>query len=196
MGVRFLLGFRRRYYKAELQFCNKLKVKSLPFEIVLERHNQLNNSNFKSEIWFINLLNKIDSNIDLNINCHRNYPVLNRYFADFFFNKINTVIEIDGKSHDFSKEYDDKRDELFRKRKFKVIRIKHGDLITAEKIIYNLIIEHQIKTKKKIKSSRQKQKILKNKKSSLGRAKSRFYWNKIKKIQNNMDQMMLNALKK
>ena len=184
MGVRFLHSFRKRYYKDEMYFCNKFALRALPFDLITERHKKLNDSNFRSELWFIGLLKTISIKID----CHRNYPILNRYFADFFFNKINVVVEIDGKSHDDSKEYDDKRDAVFAKRNLKVIRVKFGDLIAAEKAIIEIISLNKNKNETKIKL------IKSNKKVQLKKHKNKYWKRKQEKIQKEMDRMILATL--
>ena len=190
MGIRYLDSFRKRYYLSESYFCKIHNVKALPFEVVLKRINDLNKSNFKSEMWFIKLM----AGITLNIDCRRNFPILNRFFADFFFPKINLAIEVDGKSHNDSKEYDEKRDELFKKRSIKVIRIRYGDLKKAHEAIELIIDLHSTqnkKIKKKVKNSKHN---LKNK--IISRNKAKYWYMRNKKIQENMERMMLAALKK
>lgn len=123
MSVELIESFRNRYYIDELRSCRLLNIKPLELDVIRIRHKRLNNSNFKSELWFIEYLKKID----LNFKCYRNYPILNRFFADFYIKEINTVIEIDGKSHETSQEYDLIRDKIFNRKCLKVIRIKYLD---------------------------------------------------------------------
>lgn len=177
MGVRFINKFRKRNYDSEIHWNNFLNIKPLPFKIVVKRFNDLNNCNFKSELWFMNFLNLKGLRKPLEV--RRNFPILNRFFADFFILDLNVVIEIDGKSHDDSKEYDDKRDKLFESRNLKIYRIKYLDEITAKKVIKEL---------NEIISEKQK-KIIKNKSN-----KKKFYKKRNNLVQSEMNKMMLAAL--
>lgn len=194
LGIIYSDTFRKRYYRAENYFCYKYKVIPLPYEKLKERSASLNNSNFKSETWFCSLLSKVKTNID----CKRNFPILNRYFADFYFSKINLVIEIDGKSHDLSKDYDEKRDLLFSKRKLRVIRIRYGDLKKAEDVIDQIVTEHKSGPRHKIsKSSCNKiGKVNKEKLKNLSSKKAKYWYQRNKKVQESMNSMMLAALNK
>lgn len=198
LGVKFVSSFRKRYYVSENYFCKKQGVKPLPFDVISKRIDELNGKNFSSEIWFINLLRGIDGNIF----CKRNFPVLNRFFADFLFSNINLVVEIDGKSHENSKDYDDRRDFLFKNRGLKVIRIKYGDLKKAQETVDKIVNLHKRpskKTKKKSKNRKNKNKANKTddvKIIIMKKHKAKFYWLKKKKIHEHMNELMLAALKK
>lgn len=130
MGVELIESFRNRYYIDELRFCKLLNIRPLELDEIRRRNKRLNASNFKSELWFIEFL----KTIDLNFVCYRNYPILNRFFADFYIKEINTVIEIDGRSHDNSQEYDLMRDKIFSRKCLKVIRIKYLDEEEAKRV--------------------------------------------------------------
>lgn len=168
--------FRLRYWHDENRRASKLGVNSLPLDTIKERSNKHNENNYKSERWFINLLNNRFNNDKYNFKIHRNYCILNRYFADFFIIELDLAIEIDGTSHDNykSKLYDNKRDNLFYKRGITVFRIKAYDELAAnivmreiekslDKLYYNInrqkIKEEAInkkrsnKIKRKIKAS-------------------------------------------
>lgn len=134
MRVKLIESFRVRYYEDEMYYCKLLNIESLELDELSLRNYKLNKSNFKSELWFIEHLKCLD----LNLVCHRNYPVLNRYFADFYFPDLNVVIEIDGKSHENSKDYDNRRDKLFFNRGLNVIRIKYLDEVKANETVSKL----------------------------------------------------------
>lgn len=192
LGIRYLYSFRKRYYSSELYFCRKFKINPLSFDSIIERSRSLNEANFKSELWFIQFLNDVVFTID----CKRNFPILNRFFADFFFDKIGLVVEIDGKSHDYSKEYDRKRDELFKERHLRVIRIRYGDSEKAKETIDYIISEvlSRNNNKKKFKKKDVSTKINKNRKHIPGKGK--YIYLRRKAIQEQMNEMMLKALKK
>lgn len=49
--------------------------------------------------------------------------IIGNYIVDFYVKSLGIVIEIDGSSHDFKEEYDDKRVEFLESLDLKVIRI-------------------------------------------------------------------------
>lgn len=126
MGIRYINSFRQRYYEDELVWNSKLHIKALDYKFINEKHIDLNKRNYSSELWFMKLFSFKDVYTKLEV--RRNFPILNRYFADFYFPLLSVVIEIDGKSHDDSKEYDEMRDKRFNKRGLVVFRIKYGDV--------------------------------------------------------------------
>jgi len=103
----------------------------LKYEQLASIRKTLNNRLYPSEKWFENelKLNRIKGFL-------RNWPVANRFFADFFFPAANIVIEIDGKEHD--KFVDQRRDHIFRQVGLNVFRIKHNDFEKLNKVIFNL----------------------------------------------------------
>lgn len=78
---------------------------------------RLNAYEFSSEMWFEGHLKtaKIKGYV-------RNWPIGNRFFADFYFPRANLVVEIDGREH--NKEMDLRRDQIFQALKIKTIRVK------------------------------------------------------------------------
>lgn len=50
------------------------------------------------------------------------------YILDFYCFKARLIIELDGKSHDFQKEYDADRDKFFKELKYETLRIKNADV--------------------------------------------------------------------
>lgn len=67
----------------------------------------------------------------------RNFPVLNRFFADFYFPHSNIVVEIDGNSHrdPVQREKDRTKDEALRRFGYRVFRIWASDTDGMRKII-------------------------------------------------------------
>lgn len=56
------------------------------------------------------------------------------FFADFFFEEKNLIIELDGSQHLQTKEKDAVRDLLFLQRGIRTIRISHKEFISKEKL--------------------------------------------------------------
>jgi very-short-patch-repair endonuclease len=103
----------------------------LKYEQLASIRKTLNNRLYPSEKWFENelKLNRIKGFL-------RNWPIANRFFADFFFPAANIVVEIDGKEHD--KLVDQRRDSIFRQMGLRVYRIKHNDIYRLQRVIADL----------------------------------------------------------
>jgi len=52
------------------------------------------------------------------------------YIADFYCFKARLIIEIDGKPHEFQKEYDTNRDKFFKDLKYQTLRVKNDEIHT------------------------------------------------------------------
>lgn len=69
------------------------------------------------------------------------------YIADFLCKQHRLIIEVDGKSHDDKKEYDEKRDTFLNEHGYSVLRIKNEDVCNdiddVLKKIYNSIYSQQ-----------------------------------------------------
>ncbi len=50
------------------------------------------------------------------------------FIADFYCAEKRLIIEVDGKIHDFQKDYDERRDEILSNAGLKVLRIKNEEL--------------------------------------------------------------------
>jgi len=165
--------FRKRNYNQNKIKCLGLGIKSLPYQVLLQTRAKLNNSNFKSELWFIELLKK---HITFEVTLYRNFPVLNRFYLDFLFKEVNIGIEIDGASHFGKEEYDKKRDELLKKAGYLIYRINHNDECSAMEIIY-IINQHISKTIKKVIERNKTEKIIISRK----RKEKRYFKSEVKK---------------
>ncbi|MBX3018012.1 MAG: DUF559 domain-containing protein [Bdellovibrionaceae bacterium] len=115
-------AMRREFRKAE-----KVGLVPHPIELLRQRCNKLNHSNFPSERWFMTAAEKHFATFPVRVRCSRNHPALGVFFIDFFFRRGRLAIEIDGRSHDGKKEHDEWRDGLLTRAGNRVIRIKHGD---------------------------------------------------------------------
>jgi leucyl-tRNA synthetase len=62
------------------------------------------------------------------------------FIADFYCSEKKLVIELDGKIHDFQKEYDEFRSSILRDLGLKVLRIKNEELENL-KVVLRKIIE-------------------------------------------------------
>lgn len=99
-------------------------LESLNIHLLKKTRKRLNQSSFHSEVWFTNLLDNLEVHTGLRVKCRTNYPILNRYFADFYFKDLQLVVEIDGKSHEGKEAYDRLRDERIIKAGLKIFRIR------------------------------------------------------------------------
>ena len=94
-------------------------------------------------------LNGLKFNRQFPIVYGRNFDGTSHFFiADFYCHEKKLVIELDGKIHDFQKEYDKERDSILNKLGLNVIRIKNEELENIskvlEKIRNQLITSHSI----------------------------------------------------
>lgn len=120
------------YAEKHFEFITKTKRvfywPPLKYEQLETIRYRLNKSDFPSEKWFQNQLiqRKIKGFL-------RNWPIANRFFADFYFPRANLIVEIDGKEH--TKDQDKKRDRIFRLCGFSVLRIPHLDHVKLREVI-------------------------------------------------------------
>lgn len=63
---------------------------------------------------------------------------MRRFFGDFVWRSKKLVVEIDGKSHNKQKDYDEDRDEFLEKAGFRIIRINHGDRPKMHAVLFQL----------------------------------------------------------
>ncbi len=64
---------------------------------------------------------------------HNNRPYY--FIADFYCAQKKLVVELDGKIHDFQKEYDQHRDEILKSLGLNVLRIKNAELRDVEAVL-------------------------------------------------------------
>ena len=65
----------------------------------------------------------------------------NRYFyiADFYCAELKLVVEVDGKIHDFQKEYDYQRDFVMNKLGLTVLRIRNEELTDIDRVLEKIL---------------------------------------------------------
>ncbi len=95
------------YRRNKCKFTKKLRRKMTPTESLL--WEELRNRRFK------------------NIKFRRQVNI-GPYIADFLCKQHRLIVEIDGKSHDNRKEYDQNRDEFLRELNYSVLRIKNEEV--------------------------------------------------------------------
>lgn len=61
------------------------------------------------------------------------------YIADFYCAELKLVIEVDGKIHEFQKEYDYQRDLVLNGLGFKVLRLKNEELNDMEGVLERIL---------------------------------------------------------
>lgn len=66
---------------------------------------------------------------------------INFFIADFYCAEKKLVIELDGKIHDFQRNYDQQRDLVLRKKGLKIIRFKNKELENM-KTVRGKILNH------------------------------------------------------
>ena len=57
------------------------------------------------------------------------------FIADFYCAEKKLVIEVDGKIHDFQKDYDERRDEILTNMGLKVIRFKNKEVKFTNRVL-------------------------------------------------------------
>ena len=65
---------------------------------------------------------------------NRNDKNLSFYIPDFYCAEHKLVVEIDGKVHDYQKEYDEQRTIIINEMGIRVVRIKNDELSDIEKV--------------------------------------------------------------
>jgi very-short-patch-repair endonuclease len=59
----------------------------------------------------------------------RRQQIIDGFIADFYCNKLNLVIEIDGGIHEAQKDYDELRDRIINDKGINIMRFKNEDVI-------------------------------------------------------------------
>ena len=121
---------------------------NLNSRIVRNRVNELKKKATKSELLFIAKLKYYS--IKYEFQKPLSYGI-SFYIADFFISDYNIIVEIDGSSHNSDKQkiIDERKDNFYRSKGYKVLRIKNEDVDT-----YNT---KSLKTFKGSLSSKQKE---------------------------------------
>ena len=110
---------------------NEIKIEfkpilNLPYNSKLkERAKALRNAeNLPEVLFWIQVTKKRFHQIDFD-----RQRIIGNYIVDFYIKKLGLVIEIDGASHDFDSDYDEKRENYLISLGLKVYRITVGDVM-------------------------------------------------------------------
>ena len=57
------------------------------------------------------------------------------FIADFYCAEKKLVVELDGKIHDFQKDYDERRDEILSNMGLKVLKVKNPEIKNVTKVL-------------------------------------------------------------
>lgn len=57
------------------------------------------------------------------------------FIADFYCSEKKLVIEVDGKIHEFQKDYDERRDEILTNAGLRVLRLKNEELTNVSLVL-------------------------------------------------------------
>ena len=60
------------------------------------------------------------------------------FVADFYCAEKSLVVELDGKIHEFQKDYDENRDQILNNMGLRVVRIKNEELHNMEQVLENI----------------------------------------------------------
>ena len=70
------------------------------------------------------------------------YDVINNkplfFVPDFYCASKKVIIEVDGKIHDFQKDYDERREEILTNMGLRVMRIKNEEIRNINKVLKNI----------------------------------------------------------
>ncbi len=105
--------------------------------ISIARELRKNQTDTEKKFWRIVRNRKFDGKKFL-----RQYPLIYKnfngnlsfYIGDFYCAEYKLVIELDGKVHDFQKDYDEQRDLIIQEMGIKVLRINNEELEDINKI--------------------------------------------------------------
>jgi len=61
------------------------------------------------------------------------------FVADFYCAKSKLIVELDGRIHDFQKEYDQNRDLILRDLGMRVVRIENNELIDSGRVLSKIL---------------------------------------------------------
>lgn len=116
-------------------------IENLPYNSSLKERAKANRKagNFAEVIFWKQVHKKAFWSIDFD-----RQRVIGNYIVDFYVKTLGLVVEIDGNSHDFKEEYDEKRESFLKSLKLRVyrvsdMRIKH-DLDNVMKELEDYII--------------------------------------------------------
>ncbi len=106
--------------------------KQKPLNFIGDFQGYLNEQNYKSEQWFITFL-QAQPTIP---NPERNKPI-GPYYADFCWEKLKLIVEIDGNYHysDEQQEKDQRREQSLKELGYRVLRLDYNHNHQAREVI-------------------------------------------------------------
>ena len=114
--INHILYIQTMFERSIIELCRQLRKNQTPSELLLwQKLRSRNFSGFKFR---------------------RQHPVIYQsiqgrrsfFIPDFYCSEAKLVIEVDGKIHDFQKDYDENRDRILEELGLRTIRIKNEDL--------------------------------------------------------------------
>ncbi|MBD3244658.1 MAG: DUF559 domain-containing protein [Candidatus Moranbacteria bacterium] len=127
-----------------------MKIKFIPkYNSNLVRESRLmrkNQTKAEKEIW-----GKVLSRKQTGYKFRRQKPI-NRFIVDFYCKQLLLIIEIDGKDHEYKKDYDKEREAYLKKMGFEIIRYTNEEIIdNLKEIKENLYDKLKLREKELLK---------------------------------------------
>lgn len=54
---------------------------------------------------------------------------ISSYFVDFLCRELKLIVELDGESHDYTVQYDSRRDDYYRSQDYLILRFSNADVM-------------------------------------------------------------------
>jgi very-short-patch-repair endonuclease len=104
-----------------------MKSNYIPYNLELTKKAQMNRRRltFAEKIFWFGVLKQSPFN---QYKFTKQKPLLN-YIVDFYCSSLRLVIEIDGDTHEFQREYDEVRTDVLKKHGLRVIRYENEEVI-------------------------------------------------------------------
>ena len=122
-------------------YRRKIEVLPKNKELLLRARSLRNWYNLSEVIFWKQVRNKEFHSIDFD-----RQRIIGNYIVDFYVKSLGLVIEIDGSSHDFKEEYDEKRNEFLKSLDLKIIHISDfrikNDLANVMLELENYIVDN------------------------------------------------------
>lgn len=121
----------------------KRKIEALPKnkELLLKARSLRKGYNLSEVLFWKQVRNRTFHGLDFD-----RQRIIGNYIVDFYVKSLGIVVEIDGSSHDFKEEYDDKRIEFLESLDLKVIRIAdsrvRSDIANVMKELEDYIVDN------------------------------------------------------
>jgi len=110
----------------------------------LARQLRKNPTESEKKLWIILQKKKLDGFKFLRqkpLIYEKNYKIKGFFIADFYCSRAKLVIEVDGKIHDYQKDYDNERDKVINNLGISIIRINNEEVSNLERVKEKIIAE-------------------------------------------------------